>query len=111
MRFLLDENVHRGLFSFLRELGHDVKLPPKGSKNGEVFELAIREERILITRDADFVDHSLFPTGKHAGIFLLRIHPKDLEAQKKALVGLLKGADGFKGKSVKIVSETEFEFP
>ena len=43
MKFLLDENVHRGLFSFLVESGHDVKLSPKGIKNGQVLEISIKE--------------------------------------------------------------------
>jgi len=41
MKFLLDENVHRGLFSFLIKLGYEVKLSPKAIKNGEVFRLIV----------------------------------------------------------------------
>jgi len=57
MKFLLDENVHKGLFSFLLKLGHDVKLSPKSIKNGEVFALALKEERLLVSRDEDFVNY------------------------------------------------------
>ena len=47
MKILLDENVHRGLFSFLTESGNDVKLAPKGFKNSRLFRLSVEEERLL----------------------------------------------------------------
>ena len=110
MKFLLDENVHRGLFSFLVDLGHDVKLSPKSIKNGKVFELALKEERVLISQDADF---SAYKSSKHFGIFLLRIRPRDLETQKRAISILLKkflNVEGFRDKFVKISSDEDFEF-
>ena len=113
MKFLLDENVHKGLFSFLVKPGHDVRLSPKGIKNGKVFELSVREERILISRDADFLDAVLYPSSKHFGIFLLRILPRDLEAQKRAISRLLEQfpmSDEVKGKVVKLLPDEEFEF-
>ena len=48
MKFLVDENVHRGLLLFLIKLGYDVKLSPKTIKNGQVFKMAADEERVLI---------------------------------------------------------------
>ena len=98
MKFLLDENVHRGLFSFLVDLGHDVKLSPKSIKNGKVFELALKEERVLISQDADF---SAYKSSKH------------LETQKRAISILLKNflnVEGFRDKFVKISSDEDFEF-
>ena len=110
MRFLLDENVHRGLSSFLAELGHDVKLSPKSISNGEIFRLALSEQRLLITRDADFLDN-FFVSSKHAGIWLLRIRPKDLDAQKRAISRLLKqhSPEELDGKVVKLLPD-DFEF-
>jgi predicted nuclease of predicted toxin-antitoxin system len=58
MKFLLDENVHRGLYFFLSKLGHDAKLTPKTIENGEVFRLSISEQRLLITRDKDTIQSS-----------------------------------------------------
>ncbi len=113
MKFLLDENVHHGLFRFLVKSGHDVKLSPKSIKNGMVFELAVGEERILISRDADFIDPFLYYPSRHFGIWLLRIHPRDLEAQKRATSRLLKQfslPEEFKGKIIKILPDEEFEF-
>jgi len=112
MKFVFDENVHHGLFSFLIKLGHDVKLSPKSVTNSEVFNLAIMEERILITRDAHFSNSSLYPPSKNFGIWLLRIPPRDLEAQKKSILNLLSQfarAEEFEGKVV-ILSPEKFEF-
>ena len=110
MRFLFDENVHRGLFSFLSKLGHDVKLCPNSIENGEVFKLALSEQRLLITRDKHFTEEK-HASSKHFGIWLLRIAPGDLEAQKRAISELLKqrSEEEFKGKIIKLTPES-FEF-
>ena len=107
MKFLLDENVHKGLFSFLLKLGHDVKLSPKIIKNGEVFALALKEERLLVSRDEDFIK-SLYKSSEHFGIWLLRIPPKDLEQQKRAVANLLSSEKEFKGKIIRLLSDKEF---
>lgn len=112
MQFLLDENVHRGLFSFLIKLGHDVKLSPKNVENSEVFKLAVKEERILISRDAHFLNSSLYPPSEHFGVWLLRIPPRDLETQKKSISNLLNkfpNSEKFKGKKIILLVE-KFEF-
>lgn len=110
MKFLLDENVHRGLFSFLSKLEHDVKLSPKTIKNGEVFKLALSEQRLLITRDKHFTD-SPYSSLEHFGIWLLRILPKDLESQKQSILKLLKeySSEKLKGKVI-ILFPDRFEF-
>lgn len=112
MKLLLDENVHHGLVPFLAKLGHKVRLSPKGIVNGEVFKLAIKEKRILVTRDDDFLNSSIFPSAKHFGIWLLRVPARDLEGQKRSILELLDQMDGaqeFKGRAVILFPE-EFEF-
>lgn len=49
-------------FSFLVGLGHDVKLVPKGIKNSKVFEMAVKEGRLIISRDENFLNDSLYPS-------------------------------------------------
>ncbi|PIZ35940.1 MAG: hypothetical protein COY38_01495 [Candidatus Aenigmarchaeota archaeon CG_4_10_14_0_8_um_filter_37_24] len=113
MKFLLDENVHRGLVPFLSKLGHDVKISPLGFRNGKVFELSLNEERIIITRDVDFLDSSTFHSSKHFGIVLLRVPPRDLEGQKKIFSKLLDEhpkTEEFKGKVIKLISDEKFVF-
>ena len=90
MKFLLDENVPRGLAPFLLELNHQIKFVPKGIENGQVFKLAISKKRILITYDEDFTDWIKFPPEKHYGILLIRISPHGLEEIKNLLTAFLK---------------------
>jgi predicted nuclease of predicted toxin-antitoxin system len=106
MRFLLDENVHHGLYPFLSNLGYDVKFSPKTIKNGEVFKLSTMENRILITRDSDFVQYS---KRENSGIVLLRIHPKDLLQQQRALSKFLSKNRKLENKTFRISSDIDFE--
>lgn len=110
MKFLFDENVHRGLLSFLTELGHEVKLCPKSIENGEVFNLASSEQRVLITRDRHFVEDR-FISSEHFGIWLLRVPAKELELQKEAISKVLAQypSEELKDKVIKIVSSEDFE--
>lgn len=110
MKFLLDENVHKGLYSFLYKLGYDVKLCPKSIENGEVFKLSLSEQRLLITRDKRFIDNP-YSSFEHLGVWLLRIRPKDLETQKLRISELLEqfSPEEFKCKVI-ILSDENFEF-
>lgn len=58
LKFLLDENVNRKLFDFLRDKGFDVKLVRKSSSDKEVAEVSKKESRILITNDSDFAEYT-----------------------------------------------------
>lgn len=87
MRFLFDENVHRGLLSVLTALGHDVQLSPKGLSNGKVLALAVSEHRILVTHDEDFARQPL--PSPHAGVILVKIPSRRFEPLKHAMSKLL----------------------
>ena len=87
MRFLLDENVHRGLLSFLISIGHDATLSAKGISNGKVFSVVSSENRILITHDKDFSLH--LPIVNHSGIILLKILPRDIDQINSAIKQLI----------------------
>jgi predicted nuclease of predicted toxin-antitoxin system len=61
MKFLVDAQLPRRLTRKLQELGHDTLHTldlPKGNRTTdiEINELSIREQRIVITKDADFVN-------------------------------------------------------
>ena len=110
MKFLLDENVHQGFCSFLRGLGHEVILSPKGVKNGEVFKLAQQQECILLTRDADFTAEH-YKNKLHLGIILLRVPAGDLEAQQKGMLALFQRYNSlleWQGKIIVLTSETGY---
>jgi predicted nuclease of predicted toxin-antitoxin system len=68
MRFLVDENLPIGVAQLLQYEGHDVLYLAQSGYRGvtdeEVWSLAVREERIIITRDLDFpVPDSPRPPG------------------------------------------------
>ena len=77
MNFLLDQNVERRLASFLRNLGHDVKVISvdyaPGIPDPEVLAHAYKERRILLTNDkGDFGDLIFRSQHPHAGVILFR---------------------------------------
>ena len=77
MKFLLDQNVERRLASFLRNLGHDVKVVsidyPAGILDQEVLSSAYKESRILLTNDkGDFGELIFHHHHPHSGVILFR---------------------------------------
>lgn len=112
MRFLLDENIHRGLLPFLTGLGHDVSLCLKGLTNGDVLTLAVSERRALITHDEDFAAQRI--PSAHTGIILVKILPLRLESLKRSLEKLLavRGLSGqWPGKLVMLFEDRYETFP
>jgi len=75
MRFLLDAMLPRRLGRRLGSLGHDalhtLDLPSANrTPDREVVEIAERERRVVVTKDADFV-HARVLTGRPALMVLL----------------------------------------
>lgn len=61
MKFLVDAQLPRRLTKWLREHGHDalhtLDLPDaNGTSDAEIIARADREGRVVVTKDADFVD-------------------------------------------------------
>src|SRR3989338_1146921 len=67
--------IHQDVIRLLISLGSDVIRTPKGFKNGQVFQLAKKEARILLTQDKDFSDSKRYPPSLTAGIICLRVFP------------------------------------
>lgn len=89
MRFLADESCDFAVVRALRAAGHDVlaiaELAPQTS-DPEVIELAVREDRVLLTEDKDF--GQLVYAGAHdsSGVVLIRFPTNDrAELPGKAL--------------------------
>ena len=59
------------------------------ASNGEIIALAKDKKAILITRDRDFANPTLYPPGSHAGIIVLRITPKTMDAVHDNLIKTL----------------------
>jgi predicted nuclease of predicted toxin-antitoxin system len=93
MRFLADMGVAQRIVQWLREEGHDAahlrdeklhRLP-----NGEIFEKAHRERRIILTFDLDFGEIVALSGDKTVSVILFRLHntraPHVMERLRKVL--------------------------
>jgi predicted nuclease of predicted toxin-antitoxin system len=71
LRFHLDENVDQALAQALSRRGLDVTLPSSvglsGASDEEQIAFALRERRVIVTHDADFL-RLAFQGVPHAGI-------------------------------------------
>jgi predicted nuclease of predicted toxin-antitoxin system len=77
MRFLADMGVSQRVVTWLRASGHDVvhlreqglqKLP-----NGEIFEKATRERRVILTFDLDFGEIVALSRGARTSVAVFRL--------------------------------------
>jgi predicted nuclease of predicted toxin-antitoxin system len=74
MRFLVDAQLPRRFCMWLSEAGYDAAhtLVPRGNRttDNEVLELAEREQRVVVTKDDDFVQSFLI-AGRPAKLLLV----------------------------------------
>src|SRR5689334_9810037 len=74
MNILVDENIPRMTVEALRELGHDVTdlrgTAQQSLPDAELWEIAIREKRLLITTDKGF---TAYRNTAHHGILIVRL--------------------------------------
>ncbi len=89
MKFLLDESAEFRLAVFLRTLGHDVTAIahdyPASLKDWQVLDIAVAEERIIITNDSDFGDLVFRQQHEHRGIIYFRV-PKQSGVDEKMIL-------------------------
>ena len=78
MKLLLDADIHRSFLHRLKNQGHDVvdarDISRTALKDEEIFAIAQKEQRILITRDLDFSNILRYPPHKSYGIIVLRTY-------------------------------------
>ena len=74
VRILVDENIPRLTADRLRELGHDVLdirgTAEQGLADDDLWSVAVRESRLLITTDKGFTKYRTTP---HHGILIVRL--------------------------------------
>jgi len=93
MRFLADMGVAQRIVQWLCSEGHNAvhlrderlhRLP-----NGEIFEKAVAERRIILTFDLDFGEIVALSRGQQVSVILFRLHntrtPHVIERLKKVL--------------------------
>ena len=65
-----------------------------------MIKLADRRRAVLITRDSDFADETIYAPEEHYGIIVLRIHPPKPRDLVEVLESMLTVIKDFKGKIV-----------
>ncbi len=85
-KFLLDENVHGRLGSFLKDKGFSVRPCARGASDRQVSEQSKTEELILVTNDSDFES---VPPEKVFAVILLKIPQNNVSALLQAFGSLL----------------------
>jgi len=111
MRFLADMGVSIRVVEWLRNNGHDAKhLREEGlhrMPNGEIFEKAIDENRIIITFDLDFGEIVALSKGKKASVLLFRLHTTRTSHLIRRLSSVLKDTtSALKEGAVVVVEES-----
>lgn len=78
MRFLADMGVAQRIVEWLRARGHDaVHLRDEGLQrmpNGEIFEKAALEHRVVLTFDLDFGEIVALSGDRRVSVILFRLH-------------------------------------
>lgn len=97
LRFLLDENVPKAVKRFLESKGFSAEYGPKGIKNSKFALLSKNKESVLLSRDSDFLNTTMFPPGDFFGIVVFNIHPPRRERLVNATSRLLEEFKEFKG--------------
>jgi predicted nuclease of predicted toxin-antitoxin system len=93
MRIKLDENLPARLAGILSAQKHDVHTVPgenlSGRPDTDIWQVACKEGRLLITQDMDFSDVRRFAPGTHAGLLLLRLREPGAQALIAAVTSVV----------------------
>lgn len=113
MKFLTDENVAVSVVDFLRTKGFDVKDIKEeflhGIPDKDIFDIAQKEKRIIITHDRDFIEIVKDYRKDFEGIILIRCKIQNPENVSEALGRLLNAKSIFRVKnSLIILNEEQF---
>ncbi len=83
MKILADENLFEPIIDYLRSLGHDVlsirDSGLSGISDDKVYQLACKEDRVIITMDKDFSRSFRFPPERCGGIVVVKIYKRSVE--------------------------------
>jgi predicted nuclease of predicted toxin-antitoxin system len=87
MKILTDENIPKLTVSVLREQGHDVLdirgTAQEGLPDQDLWNLATRENRLLITTDKGFAKQRM---DRHSGILLIRLRQPNRQKIHKMIL-------------------------
>ena len=60
---------------------------------------------MLITRDSDFANETMYPPGSHPGIIVLRVHPVIPRLLSEKLLEALDRVNNIKGKLIIVYND------
>ena len=110
-RFIVDENIPLDLITVLKEKGYDAKsiddFGLRGRDDKEVYNIACKENRVLITQDKDFLNDSLFPMHNCPGVAVFPAYYESPNAFVTAFGHLLM----VHGKSGELWNKQKIIFP
>jgi len=93
MKFLTDENIAVSVVKFLRQRDHIVKNVKEESmysySDKDILELAIKEKRVILTHDKDFMEIVKNYSSDFEGIILIRCKNQNPENVSEVLDNLL----------------------
>ncbi len=83
MKMFANENLFEPNIDYLRELGHDMlsirDAGLSGISDDEVYKLACKEKRVIITMDKDFSRLFRFPPERCGGIIVVKIYKRTVD--------------------------------
>jgi predicted nuclease of predicted toxin-antitoxin system len=83
MKFFANENIFEPIIDYLRNVGKDIlsirEAGLSGISDNEVYQLACKEERVIITMDKDFSRMFRFPPEKCGGIIVVKIYRRTVD--------------------------------
>lgn len=96
MRILVDKNIPNITVQGLRGIGHDVRdirgTPDQGMDDDRLWELAQKEQRLLVTTDERFVQHR---GQMHHGILVVRLRwPNEARIHRRVMQAVTQFAEG-----------------
>ncbi|OHB80277.1 MAG: hypothetical protein A2Z25_06950 [Planctomycetes bacterium RBG_16_55_9] len=92
MKFLVDECTGPMVAGWLRQKGHDVFSiydQARGMPDDEIIQMAVAQQRILITNDKDFGERIYRDHRLHRGVILLRLEDERAPSKIAVLSNLL----------------------
>ncbi|MFQ6073454.1 MAG: DUF5615 family PIN-like protein, partial [Methanosarcinales archaeon] len=85
LKFLIDECLPQSVTVFLRDMGYDAidvyEIGLKSASNDEIFAIAQRDNRIVITKDKGFGNPLKYPLESSQGIIIVKV-PSNYTSKK-----------------------------
>ena len=77
MKFFLDENLPLSLSEVFTESGFETEHAKtsglRGATDKEIAKYALKQKKILVTKDLEFGSLLLYPQGSHYGLIVIRV--------------------------------------